>query len=81
MFVLNITSSTDRRSLTGILSQLTWDLEEGPCLYVGDIQGSYIREIEEPNDGVIEGLYSDYRVSGRFVEDFVFGSFDEEKCN
>lgn len=80
-YILNITTPTDKRSYTGILSLLTWDLEEGPCLYVGDSQSSSIYEISHPNDAVIEGIYSDYKVTDAFMEDFAFGQFDGEMCS
>ena len=79
--MLNITTPSEIRSYTGMLSLLTWELEEGPCLYVGDSQSDRIYEIEYPNDRVIEGLYTDYIVSGSFAEDFPFGLFDEEMCS
>ena len=78
LFVVNITSGS--RSYVGVLGQLTWELEEGPCLYVGDSQSDSIAEIKRPNDSVIEGVYSDYIVSEAFSGDFDFGKFDDAKC-
>lgn len=80
-YVVNITTASDRRGYTGSRGRLTWEGEEGPCLYVGDSQSSPIYEIDNPNDGVIEGFYTDYIVSGGFVDDFIYGLFDNAICN
>jgi hypothetical protein len=77
------TISPKPRSFSGRIINLTWQLEEGPCLYVGDVQAGPVREIDYPskvNDGVIEGSYTQYRVSGPFDGDFTFGEFDQSIC-
>lgn len=83
MYVVNVTTSGLPRSYVGKLAQVTWDHTNGPCLYVGDSQSSPISEIEKPNDGVLEGDYTDYVVSGAFREDdkFKFGLFDDARCS
>ena len=70
----------DRRSFVGFLYRSTWEGEEGPCLYVGNGQSGPTYEVASPNDGVIEGVYSDYAVSGGFVEDFKFKRFQSQEC-
>jgi hypothetical protein len=80
-YMLNITTSDDRRSYVGMLAKYTWEIEEGPCLYVGDSQSFSIFEVEEPNDGVIQGIYTDYVVSDGFEDNFKFNVFEEGRCN
>lgn len=81
-YVINITTDSTSRSYTGWLYDLTWEFEEGPCLYVGNRQSGPIYEVRTPNDGVIENIYSDYQVSSAFSEeDYVFGLFDESMCS
>ena len=79
-YIVNITTISQQRLYVGVLGHLTWEVEEGPCLYVGDSQSDSTYEFADPNDRVIEGLYTDYIVSGSFNDDFKFGLFDEEKC-
>ena len=79
-YILNFPSLD--RSFTGRLHHLTWEFEEGPCLYVGNRQAGHIYEVTDPNDGVIEELYSDYKVSSAFSEEnYAFGLFDENRCS
>jgi hypothetical protein len=69
------------RAYTGWLYDLTWEFKEGPCLYVGNRQSGPIYEVIDPNDGVIENMYKDYRVDSAFSEeDYVFGLFSEDRC-
>ena len=80
-YVVGITTSGVSRSYTGWMYGLTWDTEDGPCLYVGNGQGGIIREVLSPNEGVIEDIYKDYQVSSAFSEEnYKFGSFDEARC-
>lgn len=81
-FVLNLTTpGSEPRSFTGWLYNLTWEFEEGPCLYVGNRQAGPIYEVRNPNDEVIASLYSDYRVQSAFSEEnYDFGMFDESRC-
>ena len=79
-YVVNITTSGIQRSYVGMLHRLTWEIEEGPCLYVGDSQSFSIYEVKEPNDPVIEGIYTDYIVTEGFVDNFRFGLFEENRC-
>jgi hypothetical protein len=81
LYVLNMTSLTIPRAYTGWLYNQTWEFEEGPCLYVGNRQSGPIYEAVDPNDGVIENIYRDYRVNSAFSEDnYVFGLFVENRC-
>ena len=80
-YVANVMTRSGLRSYVGMLYRMTWEREEGPCLYVGDSQSFSIYEIEDPNDPVIKGLYTDYIVSEGFVEDFKFGLLEEERCS
>ena len=48
---------------------------------MGGRQGGPIYEITNPNDGVIEDMYTDYRVDSAFSEEgYSFGLFNEERC-
>ena len=84
-FVINITTSGSdppvQRSYTGWLYDLTWEFQEGPCLYVGNRQAGPIYEVMDPNDNVIEDRYKNYKVDSAFSEEgFDFGIFMEERC-
>jgi hypothetical protein len=82
-YVATLESGSKPRSYTGLIVDLTWLLEEGPCLYVGDVQAGPIREVSPTsniNGGVVESFYFRYIVSGPFKDDFMFGKFDESIC-
>jgi hypothetical protein len=69
------------RAYTGWLFDLTWEFEEGPCLYVGNRQSGPIGEVADPNDGVIENIYSDYMVDSAFSEEnYAFRLFSKDRC-
>ena len=51
------------------------------CLYAGNRQGGTIQEVEDPNDSVIEGIYTDYIMNDEFTTDFKFSHFDESICS
>ena len=71
-----------QRSYTGWLYDLTWEFQEGPCLYVGNRQAGPIYEVMDPNDNVIEDRYKNYKVDSAFSEEgFDFGIFMEERCD
>ena len=61
-YVINLSSTREERSFTGLYYDLTWEFEDGPCLYAGNRQAGPIYEIVEPNDPVIEGRYGEYVV-------------------
>ncbi len=81
-YIVNITAHGVTRAYTGIMHGTTWDHSEGPCLFVGNRQSGPIVEVNNPNDPVIQDLYTDYQVKQPFGEDddFKFGMFDESKC-
>ena len=81
-YILNLTTpGSEPRSFTGWFYDLTWEFEEGPCLYVGNRQGGPIYEVRDPNDEVVAELYREYQVNGAFSEeDYSFGMFDESNC-
>ena len=59
---------------------MTWESEQGPCLYVGDSQAGPVGAHVDPDDSVIEGTYQNYEVSSIFSSDFVFSRFEEYRC-
>ena len=59
---------------------MTWESEQGPCLYVGDSQAGPVGVDEDPDDSVIEGTYQNYEVNSIFSSDFVFSHFEEYRC-
>ncbi len=80
-YIINITTSGKDRSYTGLLHDITWDSKAGPCLYAGNRQSGSIYEIIDPNDGVIESIYTEYRVESAFSEaSYTFSLFDEARC-
>ena len=82
-FILNLTTpGSAPRSFTGWLYELTWEFEQGPCLYVGNRQAGPIYEVPEPNGPVIAELYTEYAVDSAFSEEnYSFGMFDENRCS
>ena len=61
----------------------SWEVLPGeyqPCLYAGSHQAGNTAEIEGYNDPVIEGLYSDYIVSGPFSTQFEYSRFQDNRC-
>jgi hypothetical protein len=73
--------SCPRRVFTAILQSTDWEFNRNPCFYAGNQQGGPIREVEEPNDSVIEGDFLDYRVESAFDTNFRFSRFVNDKCN
>ena len=55
------------RSFVGIESSVTWELERRPCYFVGSGQAGPLAEVSEPNDSVIEGVYSDYIIESLYL--------------
>ena len=84
-YVVNVTRPGTNKvgSFTGFIFDYTWESEEGPCLYVGDRQGGADREIQDPNDRVLDGSsYKDYIVPELFSESgYKFSRFDDSQCN
>ena len=83
-FTVNMSSLAVPRVYTGLLDDRTWESDDGPgvpCLHVGNIQAGPIYEVANPNDGVIENSYSDYKVESAFSEEnYAFGLFSEDRC-
>ena len=67
--------SSAPRQFFGVLYGKTWQLEDRPCLYVGDSQGGPDTENGGPPDSVIEGEYTDYMTDEPFHVDFRFSRF------
>ena len=70
-----------QRQFVGFLYPLTWEFEENQCLYVGNGQGAPIDEVESPNDPVIYGNYSHYKVDSIFGTEFDYDHFDSSRCS
>ena len=74
----NITVShpdSDPRSFVGLLYDLSWELENKRCFYVGNRQGGPSGEPKLPEDSVIEGSYQDYITDGPFETSFEYSVF------
>ena len=75
------TNSFPRRFVAE-LYDLTWDpTRKDHCLYAGDQQGGRILEISNPNDPVIQGVYTFYRTQGLFDSHFQYTQFNESICS
>ena len=69
------------RMFTAIHHDVNWIWEKVNCLYAGNHQGGPIYEVDDPNDPVIAGEYTDYIVSAPFNETgYLFGLFDDLQC-
>lgn len=73
--------SAHGRVFIGELHRRSWDLSLQPCLYVGSSQGGPLSDIPGPRDSVIEGRYTDYKVSGLLTTSFQFSQFDSSFCS
>ena len=72
--------SSVERKFVGNYYGVTWDFEKRSCLYSGNSQGGPIREVDSPNDSVIEGYIGDYEVSGLFDTQFKYSAFNTSAC-
>ena len=68
---------TPPRSFVGIESSVTW---ERSCYFVGSWQAGPLVEVSEPNDSVIEGVYSDYIIESLFATSYTYSHFLEGRC-
>lgn len=68
------------RQFVGRHYDLSWSRDFEDCLYVGNRQGGPIREVDFPNDPVIEGHYTDYIVTGGFQTMFKYSVFNSTYC-
>ena len=73
-------SSSTERQFVGYYYGVTWDFERRDCLYSGNSQGGPIREVENPNDSVIEGHIGDYELDGLFNTEFKYSAFNSSSC-
>lgn len=64
-------------SFAGWLFPLTWELKRGPCLLVGSYQAGPTYRVENTNDSVIEGVYTEYEVDGLYETDFRYSEFGD----
>ncbi|XP_064387537.1 uncharacterized protein LOC135335856 isoform X6 [Halichondria panicea] len=61
----------------------SWEYERRMyCLYAGDGHAGSVYEVPAgpANGPVIEGIYTDYIVSGQFETDFAYNQFDSNMC-
>lgn len=70
---------TEARSFVGLKLELTWEFEERVCYYVGNRQGGVLAEVT--GGPVIEGEYTDYKVTSIFATSFTYSHFDEDQCS
>ena len=68
------------RQFVGFLYPLTWEFDERQCLYVRNGQGGPIDELDDPNNPVLQGEYTDYIVDDLFSMDFALAHFDTSRC-
>lgn len=62
----------DTRSFLGDLYPRSWDNTHEKCMYVGNGQGGWTKDVDELADSVIEGRYTDYVVDSLFGTDFEY---------
>ena len=60
--------------------QRTWDKSKRTCFYAGNSQGGRSGELKAADDSVIEGRYSDYRVSSLYAHEYTYAEFDADRC-
>ena len=71
---------SEPRSFVGLKSDVTWEFENRVCYYVGNTQAGKLAEVDDPNDSVIEGEYTEYKVETLFSTAFKYSHFDEGNC-
>ena len=67
--------SNQATQFTGWQYPFTWEGKRKPCLYVGNRQAGPDDEVEDLNDSVIEGVYTEYEVAGSYETDFKYSEF------
>jgi collagen type VI alpha len=79
--------SVGGRKFVGLLSHVTWEFEEKPCLYAGNSQAGPLGEHvlgpngeDDINESVIEGMYKDYEVESLFSPNFKYAHINEDNC-
>ena len=80
-YTITVNHPGQQRQFVGFLYPLTWEFEENQCLFVGNGQGAPIDEVENPNDPVIYGEYTDYKVDSIFGTEFDYGHFQSSRCS
>ena len=79
-YTITVNYPGQRRQFVGFLYSLNWELKEEWCLYVGNRQGGPIYEVNNPNDPVLHGKYSDYKVDNIFGTEYAFDHFEPARC-
>jgi len=79
-YTITVNYPDQMRQFVGFLYPLTWEFDERQCLYVGNGQGGPIDEVDDPNDPVLHGEYTEYIVDDLFSTDFAFGHFETSRC-
>ena len=73
-----VDSSPPRQFLAERQAQ-TWAKSPNTCFYAGDGQGGP-SGAGQPDDSVIQGDYSNYRVGGLFQHEFRYAKFANDRC-
>ena len=71
---------SEPRRFVGVKYSVTLEYERSVCYYAGNTQAGRLVEVSDPNDSVIEGDYTDYKVDSLFATDFRFSHFDGSRC-
>ena len=72
------------RSFIAWLRFPSWEIDRRMyCLYAGDGHAGSVYEVPAgPDNGpVIEGVYTDYIVGGKFETDFRYSHFESTRCS
>ena len=80
-YVINVTHPDypdEPRSFVGLKSDITWEFERRVCYYVGNNQAGKLGEVDDPNDSVIQGEYSEYAVESLFATEFKYNRFNAQ---
>ena len=59
----------------------TWSNKRYRCFYAGSSQGGSWGLLEDPDDSVIQGSYSNSRVDGIFDTEFEYLEFESDRCS
>ena len=72
--------SLSQRQFVAELFHRSWDLSPQRCLYAGSSQGGALSDIPGPRDSVIQGRYTEYRVTRILDTDYAYTRFDRSLC-
>ena len=76
---VNSPSADNHRHIPARKYSMTWDHHHKTCYYAGNSQGGP-EASRDPEESVIEGVFTDYETRGLFDTGFKFEKFKDRVC-